>query len=706
MNNIKKYFLVMAVLLLAFAKATAADEKDIIVLCFNHGDSVSLRWAPSSEALFHQSVKSGYIVQRREAGAAQWTNISPKLYPASEKDLESMEVVIPDAASVREILYPSNDRNARAEDDSSNDPNGPQLSSVPGQPKIEDELLLMMALFSCDISIDVAKAAALHFVDKQVDRKATYEYRVIFADQEKSKKVNVSSATVQMSVKTVLPTPDDFEGSFEENFAHFQWSVANFDGYYSAYNVERSMDGVHFAQVRERPIVQAFTNEKIADVAVFRDTFPIKEDVTYYYRMAGYSPFGFYGPYSKVVKGEPKFNFDAIPISIDTIVLGKKNVEIRWNFDKKHEKRIKGFRISRTPDYKSFTYENEGFIPANKRSFKINKTFSRSQYYAVIAYGKQERQEKQSSYYFDFHSDTIPPATPTGLKAVIDSTGLTTITWNPNTEPDILGYQLFISNSGNEMEYFNVTDTIYPFTTYTDTLSLNTLTNSAYYRVNAIDKSYNRSHWSDAVKVIKPDTIPPVPVRFHMLQQPKEKMVIEWDNSPSLDLDYMELYRQIDDTGKLMLVKRFDLKKKKIPSSYEDDYEYSGQQISYSMIVYDEAGNKAFSNSNVLTAKGERPGCIANLQTKLLVTEDKKQIELQWQVITDVPIYRFVIYRQKDDEAMYAIDMARSENYTYVDEKITIGSVYKYIVRAMSTERTCPALYSDPIEFVGNRSHK
>lgn len=43
-----------------------------------------------------------------------------------------------------------------------------------------------------------------------------------------------------------------------------------------------------------------------------------------------------------------------------------------------------------------------------------------------------------------FRADTIPPATPTGLKAVMDSTGAVHISWDANKEPDILGYQLFI----------------------------------------------------------------------------------------------------------------------------------------------------------------------------------------------------------------------------------------------------------------------
>lgn len=591
----------------------------------------------------------------------------------------------------------------------SNDPYESKLESVPGEVGIEDALLYMMAMYSCDISKPVAQAAALLYVDKSVDKSARYEYRVVFADDEKNSKANVSSVEVNMSQKTVLPSPQDFDGFFEEKFAHFEWTVTSFEGYYSAYNVERSTDGVHFEPLRSRPFVQAYSRDEMSDLAVFRDTFPT-EDGTFYYRMAGYSPFGFYGPYSKVVKGEPKFNFQKIPISVDTVVVSKKAEEIRWSFDKKYENKIKGFKISRTPDYKTFTYENSELIPANKRKYKVPTRYDRSQYYAVIAVGmkdtEQKPEEKTSNYYLSFRADTIPPAIPTGLKAVMDSSGVVSISWDENKEPDVLGYQLFISNSGKEMEYFNVTDTIYPFTTYTDTLPLNTLTNVAYYRVNAIDRNYNRSQWSDAVKLMKIDTIPPAPVVFKFLQQPKENIIVEWENSPSTDLDHMELYRQVDDTGAVRLVKTFDLKKKKLPTKYEEEQQFPGQYVQYYMYIYDEVGNVSQSHSDRMLAKGEKPGCIGNLKAVLVVTDDKKEVRLDWDITTKDEINRCVIYRKKDDGQMVDIALLRPNQLYFVDPKIAIGSTYRYIVRPFSSQRVCPAVYSVPIYFEGNNTHK
>lgn len=698
----KKYWAVVVMLLCSLFSLNAADKNDLTVLTFNHGDSVSLRWAPGSEALFQKSAQSGYFVQRRQKGETTWQTISPLLKPLDISKMAELEAVSPDAAVVKEILYPSADRYGDGGQPS--DPNGPTLESIPGESRFEDDLLYMMALFSCDISLETAKAAALHYVDKRVDKNATYQYRVVFSEDEKKGNAKVNVADVVMSQKTVLPISKDLVGYFDETFSQLEWSVASHVGYYSAYNVERSLDGIHYTELRERPFVHSYSDEELADNAIFRDSFPIEEGEIYY-RIKGYSPFGFYGPVSNVVKGEPKFNIEKLPLWVDTVIVGKKSEEIRWSFNKEYERKIKGFKISRTPDYKKFYYETTELISLKKRKFVTSQKYDKTQYYAVIAVGvkdtPEKRVEKQSSYYMSFRSDTIPPAVPTGLKAVIDSSGVVNITWNKNEELDIRGYQVFVSNSNRPDDYYTLTDTVYPLNSYTYQIPLNTLTNVIYYRVNAIDKSFNRSQWCDPVKLIKPDTLPPAPAVFYMLEQPKDRVVVSWDNSPSEDVSYMELYRQIDDTGKVVMIQRFDLTKKRKAESFEDPYEFRGEQVRYYMKVYDEVGNVSESRSPVLNAKGERPGCIGNLKVQVTNLEDEKNVKLTWDVISDVLIYRYVIYKKKDDGPMLDIASVRGNNCYYVDDRLAVGSTYKYIVRAISPDKTCKAVYSEPVEFTG-----
>ena len=63
-NSIKKGWITALMLLLMSAIANGATNNEIELAYFNHGDSVSLRWAPISMAGLKRRVASGYIVQR------------------------------------------------------------------------------------------------------------------------------------------------------------------------------------------------------------------------------------------------------------------------------------------------------------------------------------------------------------------------------------------------------------------------------------------------------------------------------------------------------------------------------------------------------------------------------------------------------------------------------------------------------------------
>ncbi|MCB9018521.1 MAG: hypothetical protein H6544_08020 [Prevotellaceae bacterium] len=692
----------VVILLVALCATICAQstEREIELLYFNHGDSVSLRWAPTSDVLFQRSVKSGYVLQRRVAGDSEWTSLTPILYPESNEKLMVREALNEEFVPLREILYRQG-RDAFSQEEAipSTDDPSPRLESVEGEPSIEDQLLFGMALFSCDFSLEVAKAAALHYVDKAIEKGAKYQYRAVFGEDASSLNPNVAVLDVDTKVLSVLPAPKDFKVDFDEWQVDFEWPMVGHKGYYSGYVIERSVDKVNFKPVRTRPIIPMENESYREDIASFRDSLPNQDDV-FYYRLKGYSPFGLYGPFSNVVKGQGKYDFKQIDVRIDTVIFDKKNTaEVRWSVDKKYERKIKGFRVTKSSNMKNSKIVNPTLLSSNKRKLK-DEDASRSYYYAVEAYGYKEGEVSSSSLYYGYKPDSIPPAVPVGLKATIDSAGVSHISWNPNKESDLLGYRLYFSNSGREDDFFDVLDTIYKDTLYVDTLSLNTLTNNIYYKVLALDRNYNPSALSKTVKVSKPDTIAPVGVVFAFPVQPKESVLLQWENTPSQDAKYMELYRQIDDTGKVVLLRRFNIGKK-TESKFEDFYPFSGEVVQYFMVVYDEVGNTTKSRTSKFQTKGERPGCVSELKLKLINEESKKMIILNWKNNSTAVVNRFVVYRKEDGGRMLPIASVRANNTFYEDKSVAIGSKYVYIVRPVSTERVCPAVYSEEVSFDG-----
>lgn len=668
------------------AAAQNNSSRELIVLHFNHGDSVSLRWIPTDAAGFERSAKDGYIVQRRKQGETSWQSLSPVLKPLSNSQMEILEATDDDIYPLREIIYGS--------DSKSYESGGSKISNA------EKNFLYAMASLSSEISPEAARAAALFYSDKNVERNAVYEYRVVFGPDKEKGNARVGTTIVRMAQPTVLPQIDKFNADFDETKVIFDWSTAGHDGYYSAYRVERSTDSIHFEPVKQRPFLPAYTSEKMKDIAIYRDTFPDKE-IKYYYRVAGYSPFGFYGPYSKVVSGTPLFIFKKIGIKIDTILNQKKYVEIKWNIEKKHLQRIKGIQVMRSRNLKDYVALNKELLPATAKSFKDYSTPITSNYYSIVAYGFKAGEIIETPYIYNHIQDSIPPIPPSGLKAVVDSAGVTTISWNKNSEPDIHAYRLYGSNTGRDDDYFTLQGSYIKDTVFYDTLPLNTIDKYKYYKATAVDLSYNESDFSEAVRAVKPDTVAPQGVAFRLLRQEKGKVVVEWKNIPDDDAEQMELYRQIGDTGKVELIAKYDLskKKKKIPLSYTDSRSFSGEYVQYFMTVRDGSGNETRTFTERLRTEGEFQ-CITGLHTITVNTEKEKSISLSWQA-TGISANRYVIYRKIDNGRMLPIASTKGSARSYKDSDITIGATYTYIVRAVSTENVCPAVYADPVVFEG-----
>lgn len=668
-------------------------NNEIELLYFNHGDSVSLRWSPADISLLRTSVNRGYVVQRKQSHETLWQTISPLLKPMSDSELEKLQENVNDALVLRELFYQTAQKEYEQEDAEPESLYRAKLTSVEGKPEFEEQLLFPMSLLSCDIYLPIAKAAALHYVDIQVEKTARYDYRVVWGGDEDKSNPAVRVVSVDMSKKTILPQLSQFDAHFDEEFVQLEWSVENSYGFYSAYIVERSTDSIHFERVSPRPFIHAYTEQSLENTAIYRDSL-LNDEERFYYRICGYSPFGLLGPKTKIIGGEALFNIHKIDLYLDTVVLNKRNAEITWSMSEGFEKKIKGFRINRTDNFKEFDYIENKMLKPSQRSFKVSPIPDKSTYFSVDAIGLNGDVKRSNRFYLH-HSDSVPPAIPEGLSATIDSLGNVSVKWNKNKDEDILGYQLYFSNSGKENDYYNVMDTIYKDTIYNYSLPLNTLTNEIFYKVLSLDNSYNQSYLSEAVKLLKPDTLPPTKALFDFPLVGDESIELNWVNSTSEDVYSMMLLRQIDDNP-LDTLKIFKNSPQRWPTSFVDKSEFlSGVFVQYFLVVYDEVGNKNESHTKRIKMKGLRP-CITGLSYTIFNNDKERKIRLKWEEAPNAPkIKRFVVYRKVNDEAILPIASVNYTDMFYDDFDVVPEKHYFYIIRPVSTEMVCPALDSD-----------
>jgi len=140
----------------------------------------------------------------------------------------------------------------------------------------------------------------------------------------------------------------------------------------------------------------------------------------------------------------------------------------------------------------STTTNNEGFyaVDGPEGGGPVNMGFSKSGFLPRSAAGISAPRE------LDINFTSIFPATPTDL-TVRPGAGSNTLRWNPNTETDLAGYNLYVSVQGGPYELLNTT----PITD-TEFVHDGLVTGSQYrYQVTAVDTDGNESPASDSVLV-------------------------------------------------------------------------------------------------------------------------------------------------------------------------------------------------------------
>ncbi len=279
--------------------------------------------------------------------------------------------------------------------------------------------------------------------------------------------------------------------------------------------------------------------------------------------------------------------------------------------------------------------------------------------------------------------DSTPPAKPQILSAIIDSAGVVTLKLKPGREKDLKGYRIFKANSAEHElslveENFkkDKTDTTTIKLTFTDTLTLNSLTPKIYYRVKALDFNYNQSEFSDLVAIKKPDTIPPVTPVFTNVIVKEKQVELYFAPSESVDVKDQIIYRKtaVEADWKILL---------KIPPFQKqliDTNVRTGTTYYYTIRAMDES-NLYSDYAHMVYGKpfdsGIRPP-VTNFYGKL----ENKKVVLTWDYPSLNKEVFFVIYKKNAKGAM--IQYARVTGKTFTDN--TTGKENVYAIKALTAD--------------------
>lgn len=495
----------------------------------------------------------------------------------------------------------------------------------------ENDSRFGFALYCADRSLSVASALGLSCEDRIKDKREKYIYRVYInaplGEKSDTAYAVVHNHRVSEYTKPSKPTASVFERKFL-----LSWSCESTD--YVGYYVERSFDGRSYRRVGDRLVVPVGDGSKL--VGYFADSITGNQ-TNISYRIVGLTPFLVEGPFSDTLKVDIKSSITS-PTSVE-VTLGLSGAAIvKWKYNAK-EKNLSHFKIERSGTIDTGYSILADKIKPDQRRWQ-GKLPAADGYYRVVAVSVRGDEGKSLVSYMPLN-DSIPPSPPIGLSGTIDSSGTVTLKWQKNVEPDLLGYRIFRAN-GTKSEYTQLSTRVDSLCWFKDKVSLNTLSSYVFYKLAAVDKRYNTSGYSLALRLKIPDIIKPAPPVIKEGKSENGITEIHWEPSVSHDVAAYLIYRRGSRDSVLVA---------SLPSLVSNFKDTSSNEVGlcyYWMAAVDSSGNRStVSNRYAISHSRKEIDAEIALYGRMVIEMDRPVVSLSWNSPGSSPV---LLYKKKDGQ--------------------------------------------------------
>lgn len=536
------------------------------------------------------------------------------------------------------------------------------------------DFLWANASLMADLSPEAAKLLNLRYCDKNPPKgQEEVIYRIYV------KNAPAISDTLYFVVVSAIHQPllPGELSAFElEGQVRLEW---NADKQFSAYYVERSGKSAdRFELLNKNPLVVP-GGKSANPVMLWTDS--VKNYTPHQYRIYAIDMFGDRSLYAEPVTAQGR---DRTPptMPVGLRVTENKNKTLTLTWDKVMKMKDEwGLALGMSHvNGDVFTPLHKEILPLSTSTFTVPFVEGQTEYFFILQMFDTAGNSSEARAYYQLN-DFTAPSKPKGLKAVIDTNGVVTLTWNWNKEPDLDGYLVYFSNSLKQ-EFSGVVNVPLMDTVFRDTLPLNMLNRDVFYCVEAVDRRLNRSEISEKVRVMRPDTLRPVSPLIKQFEVFDTAIVLHWDASPSLDVANHRLKRTEVVSGKIKVMNVS-------PSGVFFDKDLSpGIGYRYSFGAIDSSGNQSeWSNEVELTAFREfyRPAV-----KYLLVQYDTntKEVNLKWQHPYK-EVSRVLIYRgSAPDQLLLTPIRCAPDAREAIDPKAQQGKVFYYAIKLYLKDNT------------------
>lgn len=624
------------------------------VITFANDQGVFLRWSG-----IHETDVQGYAIYRSE-NSGEFSKIAETAMVTSPDQLRAL---LGGKVHLYSSLFGKN-----IED-------GPITAQDFSRIETESESLFRAV---CLINPDFGTALGESYNDRAVIPGNTYDYRI--ETIRSGGTGQIFTASVRAQETTSIPAVADIQGIGRAQSALISWqkmSAAMKSGDVVSYNVYRadSPEG-SWVQANNFQTLSATVTTNGQKAEEIRESFQdpyLKPGKKYYFMVRAMNAFGFEGPSSDVIEVIPvESNTLLSPRSLEATQLGA-TAKITWE----GARGVDFYEVYLSPTRSNF--KRKASLPATSGPLQtwITKDIVPGEefFLFVKSLGRSGQSSAPSDTLRVFFVDKQKPDAPTNVRASAER-GVITVSWSPNTENDLLGYQVERSSDGGYKDLFLLTDAPIAQRSFKDELPASSETTYGYV-VFAVDKSYNRSEPSTMVFTRMPDETAPQPPIVTGFERVGDSLQFNWQPCVSEDFHHYEIEISDDEAnGYKSVLTTNSLSGKARP---ETDGKYY-----YRVVAVDRDGNRGASQPLLKNFEARKQ---PDATSELLVEVDGRNLKVSWAPVENQDVGGYLLTR-KDLSTGKVLDIAElGSNYNeWLDLYVDLENEYEYTLRTYDSK--------------------
>lgn len=660
-------------------KEIVAEEPGVKAIATVNENSIMLRWGVNTPSAWKKANKYGFTIERKTIVSNNEILDNPILKKLTSTPLKPKPMMEwkeftqknTNAAIAAQALYGDN-----FDVEMNNGGNG--IISILNQAQVLEQRFIF-AMYAADQDYEVAKFSGLAFVDSTVKEGERYLYTIKVAEPKVKVSIKHGGVYLGLSDQRPLPKPKEFVGVFKDKTAILTWNYAIVKRFFTNYIIEKSEDlGKTFVPLSNTPITNLGEREvKPSNRMMYVDSL-FQNDKTYQYRIKGISPFGIESPYSNIVSGKGITPLIHNPFITENKFLEDGTVVLQWEFPKEGLQTLKQFELLRSDKPKGNYFLVNNQISKGTRSIKL-ANLKPINYYKIVAVGT-DGTRRESFPKMIQPDDSTPPAIPIEIVGKIDTLGIVTLNWKQNTELDFLGYRVFRANLKDD-EFTQITFKPIKNNQIVDTINIKTLNKKIYYKIQALDKRYNPSNFSEVLELKRPDIVPPSQPVFSSFNVDNSKVILTWVTSSSQDAVSTLVYRKERGTElPWQLLATIMLPNNK----FTDTKTEVGKNYLYTILTVDDSGLESEPVTPLKVKISDNLPKPEINKFEAFANREEKFINLNWKYSVE-NIEEFILYKGEEGKQPTMYKIFDKNTTKFKDKELLINTNYEYLLQAVFT---------------------